>query len=106
MQFPSFSGFDTSVQSGSAALARDNGFNFGVEMKPNRFVDLEAGYSRSVPLQLNSFSFAKGDPSLRFCKGGSCLLSWLLLILASISLQVLTLVQSEISSAPFITLFQ
>jgi hypothetical protein len=48
---------DTSVQSGSAALARDNGFNFGVEMKPNRYVDLEAGFSRSVPLQLNSFSF-------------------------------------------------
>ena len=48
---------DTSVQSGSAALARDNGFNFGVEVKPIRYVDLEAGYSRSVPLQLNSFSF-------------------------------------------------
>lgn len=47
----------TSVQTGSAALVRDNGFNFGVEMKPIRFVDLEAGYSRSVPLQLNSFSF-------------------------------------------------
>jgi hypothetical protein len=48
---------DTSVQSGSAALARDNGFNFGVEAKPIRYVDLEAGYSRSVPLHLNSFSF-------------------------------------------------
>lgn len=48
---------DTSVQSGGAALARDNGFNFGVEAKPIRFVDLEAGYSRSVPLHLNSFSF-------------------------------------------------
>jgi len=48
---------NTSVQSGNAALARDNGFNFGVEVKPIRYVDLEAGYSRSVPLQLNSFSF-------------------------------------------------
>jgi hypothetical protein len=48
---------DSSVQSGSAALARDNGFNFGVEAKPIRYVDLEAGYSRSVPLHLNSFSF-------------------------------------------------
>jgi len=48
---------DASVQSGSAALARDNGFNFGVEAKPIRYVDLEAGYSRSVPLRLNSFSF-------------------------------------------------
>jgi hypothetical protein len=46
-----------SVQSGSAALVRDNGFNFGVEMKPVHYLDLEAGYSRSVPLQLNSFSF-------------------------------------------------
>jgi hypothetical protein len=48
---------DTSVQSGSAALARDNGFNFGVEIKPIRYVDLEAGFSRSIPLHLNSFSF-------------------------------------------------
>jgi hypothetical protein len=48
---------EASVQSGSAALVRDNGFNFGVEMKPNRYLDLEAGYNRSVPLQLNSFSF-------------------------------------------------
>jgi hypothetical protein len=48
---------DASVQTGGAALVRDNGFNFGVEMKPARYVDLEAGFSRSVPLQLNSFSF-------------------------------------------------
>ena len=47
----------SSVQSGAADLARDNGFNFGVEMKRNRYVDLEAGFSRSVPLRLNSFSF-------------------------------------------------
>ena len=46
-----------SVQSGSAALVRDNGFNFGIEMKPAHYLDLEAGYSRSVPLQLNTFSF-------------------------------------------------
>jgi hypothetical protein len=49
---------DASVQTGGAALVRDNGFNFGAEMKPIRYVDLEAGFSRSVPLQLNSFSFA------------------------------------------------
>ena len=48
---------DASVQTGGAALARDNGFNFGVEIKPIRYVDLEAGFSHSVPLQLNSFSF-------------------------------------------------
>jgi hypothetical protein len=48
---------DASLQTGGAALVRDNGFNFGVEMKPARYVDLEVGFSRSVPLQLNSFSF-------------------------------------------------
>ena len=47
----------TSVQSGAASLTRDNGFNAGIEMKPAKFIDLEADYSRSVPLQLNSFSF-------------------------------------------------
>jgi len=49
---------DASVQTGGAALVRDNAFNFDVEMKPARYVDLEAGFSRSVPLQLNSFSLA------------------------------------------------
>jgi len=47
----------TSVQSGGADLTRDNGFNAGIEVKPNRYFDLEAAYSRSVPLQLNIFSF-------------------------------------------------
>ncbi|MDP9146773.1 MAG: hypothetical protein M3N22_03885 [Acidobacteriota bacterium] len=46
-----------SVESGSAALVRDNGFNAGVEFKPVPLVDLEFDYSRSVPLRLNSFSF-------------------------------------------------
>src|SRR5229473_579644 len=50
---------DSSVSSGDASLARDDGFNFGVEFKPKalKTVDLEAAYSRSVPLRLNSFSF-------------------------------------------------
>lgn len=47
----------TSVQSGSADLVRDDGFNTGVEVKPIPYLDLEFGYSRSVPLQLNNFSF-------------------------------------------------
>ncbi len=47
----------TSVQTGSASLVRDNGFNAGVEVKPVRYLDLEVAYSRSVPLQLNTFSF-------------------------------------------------
>jgi hypothetical protein len=47
----------TSVQTGSASLTRDNGFNAGIEVKPVKHLDLEADYSRSVPLQLNNFSF-------------------------------------------------
>lgn len=46
-----------SVQAGAADLTRDNGFNAGVEVKPTKSVDLEAAYSRSVPLRLNIFSF-------------------------------------------------
>jgi hypothetical protein len=55
------------VQAGSADLVRDNGFNFGAEVKPRPYLDLEIDYSRSVPLQLNSFSF-----------GVSVEVSWLL----------------------------
>lgn len=47
----------SSVTSGGASLTRDNGFNAGVEVKPAKYLDLEAGYSRSVPLRLNTFSF-------------------------------------------------
>src|SRR5262249_45303588 len=47
-----------SVTSGGASLTRDNGFNAGIEVKPAKYLDLEAGYSRSVPLQVNNFSFA------------------------------------------------
>lgn len=48
---------NTSVQSGDASLARDNGFNAGLEIKPVKIIDLEFDYSRSVPLRLNTFSF-------------------------------------------------
>jgi hypothetical protein len=47
----------TSVQTGGASLTRDNGFNAGLEVKPRPYLDLEVDYSRSVPLQLNNFSF-------------------------------------------------
>jgi hypothetical protein len=47
----------TSVQTDSSSLTRDNGFNAGVDVKPVKYLDLEADYSRSVSLQLNSFSF-------------------------------------------------
>lgn len=50
----------TSIQTGGANLTRDNGFNAGVEVKPVKYLDLEANYSRSVPLRLNIFSFGIG----------------------------------------------
>jgi len=47
----------SSVTSGGASLARDNGFNASAEFKPVKTIDLEVDYSRSVPLRLNTFSF-------------------------------------------------
>lgn len=47
----------SSVTSGGASLARDNGFNAGIDVKPAKYLDLEADYSRSVPLRVNNFSF-------------------------------------------------
>ena len=49
-----------SVTSGSASLARDNGFNASAEFKPARALDLEVDYSRSIPLRLNTFTFGIG----------------------------------------------
>ncbi len=51
---------NSSVQSGGASLARDNGFNASVDVKPVKTIDLEFDYSRSVPLRLNTFSFGIG----------------------------------------------
>ena len=47
---------NSSVWSGDASLARDNGCNASAEYKPPKMkmVDLEVDYSRSVPLRLNS----------------------------------------------------
>ncbi len=50
----------SSVSTGGADLVRDNGFNAGVDYKPVGYVDLEFDFSRSVPLQLNSYSFGIG----------------------------------------------
>ena len=49
-----------SVTSGSASLARDNGFNASAEFKLARALDLEVDYSRSIPLRLNTFTFGVG----------------------------------------------
>jgi hypothetical protein len=50
---------DANVSTGDASLARDNGFNAGIEYKPAKakYLDLEFDYSHSVPLRLNSISF-------------------------------------------------
>ena len=60
-----------SVQAGSADLVRDNGFNAGIEFKPVSYLDFEFDYSRSVPLQLNSFSFGVSVDLSRLLRRGS-----------------------------------
>jgi hypothetical protein len=50
----------SSVSTGAADLVRDNGFNGGIDYKPVGYLDLEFDFSRSVPLQLNSYSFGIG----------------------------------------------
>jgi hypothetical protein len=49
-----------SVSAGAADLVRDNGFNAGIDYKPVGYLDLEFDFSRSVPLQLNNYSFGIG----------------------------------------------
>jgi len=49
-----------SVSAGAADLVRDNGFNAGIDYKPAGYLDFEFDFSRSVPLQLNSYSFGIG----------------------------------------------
>ena len=51
---------NASVSTGAADLVRDNGYNAGIDYKPVAYLDLEFDYSRSVPLQLNSYSFGIG----------------------------------------------
>ncbi len=45
---------------GSADTARDNGYSAWLNLSPAPFLEIEAGYSRSVPLNLNTFSFTVG----------------------------------------------
>lgn len=53
-----FSG--SNVTSGGADLVRDNGYDAGIDFKPVYYLDFEFDYSRSVPLQLNNYSFGIG----------------------------------------------
>jgi hypothetical protein len=48
-----------SISAGAADLVRDNGYNAGIDYKRGH-IDLEFDFSRSVPLQLNSYSFGIG----------------------------------------------
>lgn len=50
----------SSVSSGGADLVRDNGYEAGFDFKPVYYLDFEFDYSRSVPLQLNNYSFGIG----------------------------------------------
>jgi hypothetical protein len=50
----------SSVISGPASLTRDNGYNAGIDYKPVGYLDFEFDFSRSIPLQLNSYSFGIG----------------------------------------------
>lgn len=59
-----------SVQAGAADLVRDNGFNAGIEFKPVSYLDFEFDFSRSVPLQLNSFSFGVSVDLSRLLRPG------------------------------------
>ena len=49
-----------SVSTGAADLVRDNGYNAGIGFGPVGHLNFEFDYSRSVPLQLNSYSFGIG----------------------------------------------
>ncbi len=53
--------FQTSQQTtGTAEIARDNGFSTWVDISPNPYVDAELGYTRSIHYDLNSVSFSLG----------------------------------------------
>lgn len=60
---------NASVTTGAADLARDNGFNAGVDFKPVPQLDFEFDFSRSVPLHLNSYSFGIGLDLSRLLNG-------------------------------------
>jgi hypothetical protein len=50
----------TTVSTGAADLVRDNGFNASIDYKLVGYLDLEFDISRSIPLQLSSYSFGIG----------------------------------------------
>ncbi len=51
---------DNQQTTGSADIARDNGFSAWIDASPGRVVDMELGYTRSVHYDLNAISFSIG----------------------------------------------
>ena len=56
---------DTSVVKGND-LTTDHGFSTWAEFEPNRFLSLQAGYTRSQTFDLNTFSFGLGFNAGKF----------------------------------------
>jgi hypothetical protein len=56
------------ITTGSASLASDNGFSAGATVFPTRFVDLDAGFSRSMHFAENSVYFGIGFDVKRLWK--------------------------------------
>jgi len=53
--------FENNAQTtGTAAIARDNGYSTWVDASPNRYLDMELGYTHSVHYALNTVSFSVG----------------------------------------------
>jgi hypothetical protein len=48
------------VTTGTASLARDNGYTAGLSFNPKPYLDLDLGYTRSVHYALNTVSFGVG----------------------------------------------
>jgi len=53
-------GYTSAASRRFCGLTRDNGYNAGIDYKPVGYLDLEFDFSRSIPLQLNSYSFGIG----------------------------------------------
>lgn len=64
--------FSTSNQiTGGSALAKDNGFSAGLNIRPSSVVEFSAGYSRSIQYQLNTLSFGVAVNVSKILRNGS-----------------------------------
>lgn len=58
------------VAAGDASLTRDNGYNASLNLSLLKYMDFSLGYSRSIPLRLDTVSFGVGFNLTPFVKGG------------------------------------